>query len=55
MKRDTKYQCKNCGKWFKENKLYFFDKGPWAWPCPYCGSIQFLDKSETKTRVDYTK
>lgn len=55
MKRYTKYQCKNCGKWFKENKLYFFENAPWAWQCPNCGSIQRLDESETKTRVDYTK
>ena len=55
MKRYTKYQCKDCGKWFKKNKIYFYDGAPWAWQCPNCGSIQRIDEAVTKIRVDYTK
>lgn len=57
MIRYTKCQCKNCGKWFKENKLDFFNfmDDRIRWWCPNCYSIQYLSETPTKTRVDYTK
>ena len=55
MRRYTKCQCKNCGKWFKENKLHYFMDYRIRWPCPNCASIQALSETPTKTYVDYTK
>lgn len=53
MKTYTSYQCKQCGKFFKENKIYFFLDLPGMWQCPNCAMVQYLYDTITKTRVDY--
>ena len=54
MRRYIKCQCKNCSKWFKENKLHYFMDYRIRWQCPSCASIQVLSETPIKIYVDYT-